>query len=74
MAEALTVKSVYKMLRQYTRNRPDVGVVRAMLDGMLEPASPFDRKEVRSPSRWFLLLSFLATLIFACFVYFNRVW
>ena len=50
MAE-VTVKSVHEMLCEFARNRPDIGVVRAMLDGMLEPASPFHRKRARSPSQ-----------------------
>ena len=74
MAKPPTVKSVYDGLRQYARKRPDIGVGKALLDGVLEPASPFDSKGVRSPKRWFVLLSLLAALMFACFVYFNRPW
>jgi hypothetical protein len=74
MADALTVKQVYDVLRQYARKRPDIGVAKALLDGALEPASPFESKGVRSPKRWFVLLSLLAVLMFACFVHFNRFW
>jgi hypothetical protein len=74
MAEPRTVNPVYDMLRQYARKRPDIGAGKAMLDGVLEPASPFDSKGARSPKRWFVLLSLLAAFMFACFVYFNRLW
>ena len=73
MAKPLAVKPVYDVLRQYARKRADIGVGKALLDGVLEPASPFDSKGVRSPKRWFVLLSLLAALMFACFVYFNRL-
>jgi hypothetical protein len=74
MAKTIKVKPVYHKLRHYARRRPDMGARKAMLDGVLEPASPFDSKSARSPKRWFVLLSYLATLMFACFVYFNRLW
>lgn len=73
MAEPLKVKQVYDVLRQYARKRPDIGVGKALLDAVLEPASPFDSKGVRSPKRWLVLVSLLAASLFACFVYFNRL-
>lgn len=74
MAEPLTVNGVYKMLRHYVHQRPDIGGRKAMLDIVFEPASPFDTAGVRSPKRWFVLFSFLSVFMFACFVYFNRLW
>jgi len=74
MAEPLTVKPVYDVLRQYARKRPDIGVGKALLDGLLKPSSPFDAKGVRSTKRWFALLSLLAAFMFACLIYFNRLW
>lgn len=73
MAEPITVKQVYDLLRQHARKRPEIGVAKALLDGVLEPASLFDSKGMRSPKRWFVLLSLLAALMFACFLYFNRI-
>jgi hypothetical protein len=67
----LSVKAVYHDLRQYERQRPDLGVGKAVLDRVLEPASPFDRKGARPPQRWFVLCALLAALGFGCFVYFN---
>ena len=73
MADALMVEQVYDVLRQYARKRPDIGVG-ALLDVVLEPASPFESKGARSPKRWFVLWSLMAILMFACFAYFNRLW
>ena len=74
MADRLTVKQVYDVLRQYARKRPDIGIGKALLDGVLEPASPFESKGARSLKRWFVLWSLMAILTFACFAYFNRLW
>lgn len=74
MAKLPTVKPVYDVLRQFARERPDVGVGKGLLDIVLDSASPFDPKGVRTPKRWFALLSLLAALMFVCFVYFNRLW
>lgn len=71
MAEPLTVKPVYDLLRQYERMHPDLGAGKAILDGTFEPASPFDRQGARSPKRWFVLFALLAALVFGCFMYFN---
>jgi hypothetical protein len=74
MAEPLTVKPVYEMLREYLRQRTDLGVGKAILDEWLEPASPFGSIGVRSPKRWFVLWSLLAAFGLASLVYFNRLW
>ena len=74
MADALMVEQVYDVLRQYARKRPDIGVGKALLDGVLEPASPFESKGTRSPKRWFVLWPLMAILMFACTAYFNRLW
>ena len=74
MAKSLTANGVYKMLRHYVRQRPDIGARKAMLDMVLEPASPFYSGGVRSPKRCFVLFSFLAVFMFTGFVYFNRLW
>ena len=74
MADALKVEQVYNVLRQYARKRPDIGVAKALLDTVLEPASPFESKGARSPKPWFVLWSLMAILMFACFAYFNRLW
>ena len=74
MAEPVTVKQVYDLLRQYARNRPDIGVGKGLLERVLEPASPFDSKGMRSAKPWFVLLSVLGALMITSLVYFNRLW
>ena len=74
MAEPVTVKQVYDLLRQYVRKRPDIGVAKALLDGVLEPASPFVSKGMRSVKPWFVLLSLLGAFMIAGCLYFNRFW
>jgi hypothetical protein len=73
MAERLAVKPVYDSLGQYARKRPDLGLFKAVLDAVLEPASPFDYRAARSPKRWFVLSVMLAAAMLGCFIYFNRV-
>jgi hypothetical protein len=73
MAEPLRVNQVFDALRQYAHKYPDIGVGKAILDGILEPASPFDRKGTRSPKRWFVLFALLAVVMLGCFIYFNRL-
>ena len=71
MAERLAVKPVYDALLQYVRTRPDLGSGHAVLDAMLEPASPFDSKRTRPPKRWVTWLAMLAAAMLGCFMYFN---
>jgi hypothetical protein len=74
MVEPLTVKHVYELLRKCLSERSDIGASNGLLDRVLESASPFDSKSVRSPKRWFLLSVLLATSALGLFVYFNRLW
>jgi hypothetical protein len=74
MAEPVTAKQVYDLLRQYARKRSDIGVCKALLNGVLEPASPFVSKGLRSAKPWFVLLCLLGALMVASFVYFNGLW
>ena len=74
MADPFTVENVHDVLRQYWRKRPDIGTGKALLDGVLEPGSPVNSKSLRPPKRWFVLSSLLVLLVFACFIYFNKLW
>ena len=74
MTESVTVKPVYEALRQYVSNCPDVGMRKALLDGLLEPANPFDQRVARQPKPWFVLFSLLVVTVFSCFIYFNNPW
>jgi hypothetical protein len=73
MTDPFTVKPVYNALSQYIRNRADIGAGKAMLDGVLEPANPFDSKAARRPRRWFVLFSLLAAMMIGFFFHFNNL-
>jgi hypothetical protein len=73
MADPFTFKPVYNALSQYIHNRADIGAGKAMLDGVLEPANPFDSKAARPPRRGFVFLSLLAAMMIGFFFYFNNL-
>ena len=73
MKERDRCKQVYEALGKYIRNRPDVGLGKAIRDGTLEPANPFDGKAARQPRRWFVLFSLLAAMATGFFLYFNNL-
>jgi hypothetical protein len=73
MADPFTFKPVYSALSQYIRNRADIGAGKAMLDGVLESANPFDPKAARPPRRWFVLSLLLAAMAIGFFFYFNNL-
>jgi hypothetical protein len=73
MTDPFTVKGVYNALSQYVRNRADIGAGKAMLDGALEPANPFDPTAARPARRWFVLSSLLAAMMIGFFFYFNNL-
>ena len=55
------------------RNRPDIGLRRAICDGVLEAGNPFDGKATRLPQRWFVLFCVLAAMGLGFFFYFNNL-
>jgi len=73
MNERDRYRQVYDALGQYFRNRPDVGVGKAVRDAVLEPANPFDPKAARRPRRWFVLFSLLTAMALGFFFYFNNL-
>ena len=71
MSERMNSKSVYSILRRHLRNRPDLGMGKAMLDTVLDPANPFDSRVRRTARRWFVFFIFVGGALMGCFVYFN---
>ena len=71
MAEQITPKQVYVMLRDDLRKRPDLGLRKTVADHLLEPRSPFDPNSVRRPQRWFVLSSIVSLAAVGAVVYFN---
>ena len=72
MSDSTTTKSVFGILRQYLRDRSDLGIGKAVRDSVLEPLNPFDTRAARAPRRWFVLLLLLAAMVFGFFLYFNK--
>ena len=72
MSDSTTTKSVFGILRQYLRDRSDLGIGNAVRDSVLEPLNPFDTRAARAPRRWFVLLLLLAAMVFGFFLYFNN--
>jgi hypothetical protein len=73
MSDRSTTKFVYGSLRQYLRDRSDLGIRKAVRDSVLEPLNPFDTKATRAPRRWFVLFMLLGGSLVGCFVYFNHL-
>ena len=73
MSDAVSTKSVYDVLRQYLRQRPDLGFAHAALDFVLEPLNPFDPEARRAPRPWFVVFALLVGALAGCFLYFNNL-
>ena len=67
----MTARQIHAVLHGNLRSRTDLGLRKAVADGVLEPANPFERRAARPPRRWFVLFCLLAVLTVGCFVYFN---
>lgn len=73
MSDSTTTKSVFGILRQYLRDRSDLGIGNAARDSVLEPLNPFDTKAASAPRRWFVLFVLLGGSLLGCFAYFNNL-
>jgi len=71
MSKQMTAREIHAALRQNLRSRPDLGLRKAVADGVLDPANPFEPLAVRPPRRWFVLFCLLVVLALGCFLYFN---
>jgi hypothetical protein len=71
MARPATVKEVRAALRRNIESRPDLGLWRAVVNAVLEPANPFDPAATRKPQRWFVLAGIVFLGALGAFFYFN---
>jgi hypothetical protein len=71
MRERMTSKWVYSILRRHPRNRPDLGMAKAVLHTVLDPANPFDSRVRRAPRCWFVFFILVGGTLLGCLVYFN---
>jgi len=67
----LTARQIHAVLHQNLGSRTDLGLRKAVADGVLDSGNPFEPLAVRPPRRWFVLFCLLAVLTDGCFVYFN---
>jgi len=69
----MTSEAVYVILLRHLPTRRDLGMGRALLDGFLCPANPFDSSARRRPRQWFLFFILVGATLVGCFLYFNRL-
>jgi hypothetical protein len=58
-------------IKKSLRQRPDIGLLNAIVNTLFEPPSPFDPKERRKPRVVFVLGAILFATALFCFCYFN---
>jgi hypothetical protein len=71
MAKPATVKEVRAALSQSLKGRPDLGLWKAVMNGVLEPPNPFNAEATRRLQRWFVLGCIVSLGAFGAFFYFN---
>lgn len=71
MAEQVTGKAVYVMLRDSFRKRPDLGLRGTVAHHLLEPPNPFDPNSVWRPRPWFVIFSIVSLAAIGAVIYFN---
>ena len=71
MAKKVTRQEVQAWLKTYFEDRPELGLGKAILAMILEPANLFEPKKPRFPKKSFLLLAIWLIGLLGVFVYFN---
>jgi len=71
MAKEVTRREVQAWLKNYFEDRPDLGLGKAILAMILEPANLFEPKKPRFPKKSFVLLAVWSLGLLGMFVYFN---
>jgi len=73
MATRQTPEEVRAWFKEYFRQRPDIGVWKAVCNLILEPQNPFDPEQRRRPKLGFLVGAGVAAVAVAWVAYFNFV-
>ena len=71
MKKEVTRREVQVWFENYFRDRPELGLGKAILTIILEPANLFAPKKPRFPKKSFLLLAIWLLGLLGVFVYFN---
>jgi hypothetical protein len=70
-ANGQTTRDVHRALTSHFEQRRDFGLQKMLLNLALEPASPFDPKQVRRLKKSSVLAVFLVFALAATLIYFN---
>jgi hypothetical protein len=62
---------VHAWVKEFLRQRPDIGLGSAISDMMFEQRNPFDSKARRKPRAGFVIGTILFAVSLGCFCYFN---
>ena len=71
MKKEVTRREVQVWFENYFRDRPELGLGKAILTIILEPANLFEPKKPRFPKKSFVLLAIWLLGLLGVFVYFN---
>jgi hypothetical protein len=71
MKKEVTPREVQVWLEDYFRERPELGLRKAILTMILEPANLFEPKKPRFPKKSFMLLAVWLLGLLGVFVYFT---
>jgi hypothetical protein len=71
MAKEVTRRDVQVWFENYFSDRPELGLGKAILAMILEPANLFEPKKPRFPKKSFVLLAVWLLGLLGVFVYFN---
>jgi hypothetical protein len=71
MKKEVTRREVQVWFENYFRDRPELGLGKAILTIILEPANLFEPKKPRFPKKSFALLAIWLLGLLGVFVYFN---
>ncbi len=73
MAQPFITRSVHAALLRYLRERPDLGVRKALAEAFLEARNPFEPEAVRPLRPWVVLFAVLLTCLLAAFLGFGNL-
>jgi len=71
MPKTVTAREVYAILQGGLRSRVELGLCKAVADGVLESQNPFEPAAARRPRKWFVLTCVVTGATVGCFLYFN---
>jgi hypothetical protein len=71
MAKRIAPEEMHVWLKGYFRQRPDIGLGKAIVNLALNPRNPFEPEAWRMPRRGFLFVAVPFALAAGWFLYFN---